>query len=38
MFWEAVLHVARMTDLGSECRVTAYCLLKFLGKTDAGNN
>ncbi|WP_454867521.1 plasmid replication initiator TrfA [Pseudomonas farris] len=36
--WETVLHLARAQDLGSECRVTAYQLLKILGKTDAGKN
>ncbi|WP_244160621.1 plasmid replication initiator TrfA [Phytopseudomonas punonensis] len=36
--WEAVLHMARMQELGSECRVTAYRLLKVLGKTDTGKN
>lgn len=36
--WETVLHLARMQELGSECRVTAYRLLKVLGKTDTGKN
>lgn len=36
--WEAVLHIARMQELGLECRVTAYRLLKVLSKTDTGNN
>lgn len=36
--WETVLHLARMRELGSECRVTAYRLLKILGKTDTGKN
>ncbi|MBC3957115.1 plasmid replication initiator TrfA [Pseudomonas triticifolii] len=36
--WEAVLHLSRMRELGSECRVTAYRLLKDLGKTDTGKN
>jgi hypothetical protein len=36
--WETVLHLARMQELGSECRVTAYRLLKILGKTDTGKN
>lgn len=36
--WEAVLHIARLQALGDECRVTAYQLLKSLGKTDAGSN
>ena len=36
--WETVLHLARAHELGSECRVTAYRLLKMLGKTDTGKN
>ncbi|WP_419581660.1 plasmid replication initiator TrfA [Stutzerimonas stutzeri] len=36
--WETVLHLARRQKLGSECRVTAYRLLKELGKTDTGKN
>lgn len=36
--WETVLHVARLQALGNECRVTAYQLLKMLGKTDTGIN
>jgi len=36
--WETVLHLARTQELGSECRVTAYRLLKELGKTDTGKN
>lgn len=36
--WETVLHVARVQALGDECRVTAYQLLKMLGKTDTGIN
>lgn len=36
--WETVLHLARMQELGAECRVTAYRLLKDLGKTDTGKN
>lgn len=36
--WVNVLHIARSQDLGNECRVTAYQLLKMLGKTDAGTN
>lgn len=36
--WETVLHIARVQALGNECRVTAYQLLKALGKTDAGTN
>ena len=36
--WETVLHLARHQALGDECRVTAYQLLKLLGKTDTGKN
>lgn len=36
--WETVLHMARAQELGAECRVTAYRLLKELGKTDTGKN
>lgn len=36
--WETVLHLTRHQALGDECRVTAYQLLKLLGKTDSGKN
>ena len=36
--WEMILHIARLQGLGNECRVTAYQLLKALGKTDTGKN
>lgn len=36
--WETVLHVARLQALGDECHITAYQLLKLLGKTDTGKN
>jgi hypothetical protein len=36
--WETVLHTVRFQALGDECRVTAYQLLKVLGKTDTGIN
>lgn len=36
--WEALLHAAREQDLGSECRVTSYALLKLMGKVDTGGN
>lgn len=36
--WETVLHVARIQALGDECRMTAYQLLKIMGKTDTGKN
>lgn len=36
--WESVLHVARLQEMGEQCRFTAYAMLKLLGKTDAGTN
>lgn len=36
--WETVMHMARTQALGAECRVTAYRLLKVLGRTDTGKN
>lgn len=36
--WETALHTVRLQALGDECRVTAYQLLKVLGKTDTGIN
>ncbi|MDR2853001.1 MAG: hypothetical protein LBV61_08135 [Burkholderiaceae bacterium] len=36
--WESVLHAVRLQELGSQCRVTAYALLKLMGKTDTGIN
>jgi hypothetical protein len=36
--WETVLHITRLQALGNDCRVTAYQLLKALGKTDTGSN
>ena len=36
--WETVLHIVRLLALGDECRVTAYQLLKLMGKTDTGKN
>lgn len=36
--WETVLHMARSQAMGAECRVTAYRLLKVLGRTDTGKN
>lgn len=35
---ETVTHVCRVQALGSECRVTAYQLLKLMGKGDTGPN
>jgi hypothetical protein len=36
--WESVLHAVRLQNLGSQCRVTSYALLKLMGKTDTGKN
>jgi hypothetical protein len=36
--WESVLHAVRLQELGSECRLTSYALLKLMGKTDTGKN
>ena len=36
--WESVLHAVRLQELGSQCRLTSYALLKLMGKTDTGNN
>jgi hypothetical protein len=36
--WESVLHVARVQEMGEQCRFTAYGLLKLMGKTDSGSN
>lgn len=36
--WESVLHVARLQEMGQQCRFTAYAMLKLLGKTDTGKN
>jgi hypothetical protein len=36
--WETVLHLTRAQPLGESCRVTAYQLLKLLGKVDTGGN
>lgn len=36
--WETVLHIMRAYPLGKEVKVTAYQLLKAMGKTDAGSN
>jgi len=33
--WEALLHAVRDQNLGNECRVTSYALLKLMGKTEA---
>lgn len=36
--WESILHAVRVQELGSECRLTSYALLKLMGKTDSGKN
>ena len=36
--WESVLHAIRLQEMGSQCRVTSYALLKLMGKTDTGKN
>lgn len=36
--WESVLHAVRLQELGSQCRVTSYALLRLMGKTDTGSN
>jgi len=36
--YEAVLHALRIYEMGKECRITAYSLLKIMGKTDTGKN
>jgi len=36
--WESVLHAVRLQDLGGQCRLTSYGLLKLMGKTDTGKN
>lgn len=36
--WESVLHAVRLQELGSQCRLTSYALLKLMGVTDTGKN
>ena len=36
--YESVLHIARLQELGSQCRITSYALLKLMGKADTGDN
>jgi hypothetical protein len=36
--WQAVLHIARLQDMGEQCRFTAYAMLKMLGKANTGQN
>lgn len=36
--YESILHAVRLQELGSQCRVTSYAVLKLMGKTDTGKN
>lgn len=36
--WESVLHVSRLQELGTQCRFTAYAMLKLMGKVDTVSN
>jgi len=36
--WESVLHIARLQQLDTQCRFTAYALLKLINKKDTGSN
>jgi len=36
--WESILHALRLQELGTQCRLTSYGLLKLMGKTDTGKN
>ena len=36
--WESVLQAVRLQQLGSQCRVTSYALLKLMNLTDSGKN
>ena len=36
--WESLLHVVRFQAMGEQCHLTAYGLLKLMGKTDTGKN
>ena len=36
--WEAVLHIARLKELGNTCYVSTYKILHLLGLTDTGDN
>ncbi len=36
--WASVLHAVRLQELGSQCRITSYLLLKIMGVTDTGKN
>jgi hypothetical protein len=36
--YESVLHAVRLQEMGSQCRLTSYAILKIMGKTDTGKN
>lgn len=36
--WESLLHAVRDQNMGSQCQVTSYALLKLMGKADTGGN
>jgi len=36
--YESILHIGRLQELGSQCRITSYALLKLMGKTNSGAN
>lgn len=36
--WASILHFVRAQELGSECRITSYALLKLMEKKDTGGN
>ena len=36
--WEAILHAIRLQELGAECRISSYQMLKLMDKKDTGNN
>lgn len=36
--WLSVLHAIRLQEIGNQCRVRSYALLKLMGKSDSGKN
>jgi TrfA protein len=36
--YESILHAMRIHEMGKECRITSYALLKLMGKTDTGSS
>lgn len=36
--WLAILHALRLQNLGSQCLITSYTLLRWMGKSDTGKN